>query len=135
NYTREFPYIWEEMRLPVRFQDDWARAEAILLDVARKHTVDLAEVGRPALEDLKRTYVVNESELHPRVYWRITDNWLEMTVRFIARDRGVRDLKDAMSRDILKALKEAGIEIASATYDIVGMPPLEIRRVPASEAK
>jgi hypothetical protein len=56
-------------------------------------------------------------------------------VRFIARDRGVRELKDAMSRDILKAFKEAGIEVASSTYDIVGMPPLQIRRAPAKEAK
>ena len=36
-----------------------------------------------------------------RVYLRMTDNWLELTVRFIARDHGMRDLKDAMSRDIL----------------------------------
>ena len=27
NYTHEFPYIWDEMRLPIRYQDDRARAE------------------------------------------------------------------------------------------------------------
>lgn len=135
NYTRDFPYIWDELRIPVRYQDDWARAEAILLESARKHTVDLAEVGRPALEELKRTYVVSESELQPRVYWRITDNWLELTVRFIARDRGVRELKDAMARDILNGFREAGIEVASATFDVVGVPPLELRRAPATKAK
>ena len=135
NYTREFPYIWEEIRLPVRYQDDWESAERILLETARRHTVDLAEIGRPALEDLQRTYVVSESELRPRVFWRLTDNWLEMTVRFIARDRGVRELKDAMSRDILRAFRAAGIEIASATYDIVGMPPLRITRASAGDRK
>lgn len=31
-----------------------------------------------------------------------------------------------MSRDILGAFDEAGIGIASATYNIVGMPPLRI---------
>jgi small-conductance mechanosensitive channel len=135
NYTRDFPYIWDEMRIPVRYVDDWEAAERILLDAARRHTVDLAEIGRAALEDLKRTYVVSESELKPRVYWRITDNWLELTVRFIARDRGVRELKDAMSRDILQAFRREGIEVASATYDIVGVPPLQIRRAPAGQPK
>jgi small-conductance mechanosensitive channel len=128
NYTREFPYIWEEMRIPVRYVDDWDAAERIMLDAARRHTVDLEGIGREALEDLQRTYVVGQSELKPRAYWRITDNWLEVTVRFIARDRGVRELKDAMSRDILRAFKDAGIEVASATYDIVGLPDVRIRR-------
>lgn len=41
-------------------------------------------------------------------------------MRFVAEARGVRDLKDAMSRDILAAFGEAGIGIVSATLDIVG---------------
>ena len=35
NYTRDFPYIWEEMRLPIGYKADRARAERILLDAAR----------------------------------------------------------------------------------------------------
>ena len=57
----------------------------------------------------------------------MTDNWLELTVRFVAEDHGVRDLKDAMTRDILAALDEAGIGIASATFEIVGLPPLRLQ--------
>lgn len=45
NYTREFPYIWEEMRLPVPYTADRQRAERILLDVATKHTIKIAEIG------------------------------------------------------------------------------------------
>ena len=66
--------------------------------------------------------------MKPRVYYRLTDNWLELTVRFVAEDRGIRDLKDAMSRDILAALDEAGIGIASATFEIVGLPPIRLHR-------
>jgi hypothetical protein len=50
-------------------------------------------------------------------------------VRFIAKDHGIRDLKDAMSRDILKALDDAGIGVASATFEIVGLPSLRIEDV------
>jgi hypothetical protein len=39
---------------------------------------------------------------------------------------GVRAIKDAMSREILGALEEAKLEIASATYDIVGFPEIHI---------
>ena len=40
NYTRDFPFIWEEMALPITYQADRERAEAILLDAARLHAVD-----------------------------------------------------------------------------------------------
>ena len=67
------------------------------------------------------------ADFEPKVYWRLTDNWLELTVRIITRDHGIRVVKDTMSRDVLRALDAAGIGIASATYEIVGLPPLEIR--------
>src|SRR5438270_10772938 len=34
NYSRDFPYIWDEINLPVRYQDDRAKAEQILIDAA-----------------------------------------------------------------------------------------------------
>lgn len=127
NYTREFPYLWEEMRLPVSYKDDRNRAEQILLDAARRHTVKLQDMSEEALEELRRRYFMPSAQLEPRVYWRLTDNWLEMTVRFIAPTHGIRELRDAMSREVLQALDEAKIGIASSTYDVVGMPPLRVQ--------
>ena len=39
--------------------------------------------------------------MRPRVYWRMTDNSLELTVRLPDYEHGVRDLKGAVTRDIL----------------------------------
>jgi small-conductance mechanosensitive channel len=126
NYTREFPYLWEEMTLPISYKDDRQRAEQILLNVSGQHTDEIAEKAQQAFAELGENYAVNKADLKPKVYWRITDNWLELTVRFIGKASGVRALKDTMSREILAALDEAGIGIASATYDIVGLPPLRV---------
>ena len=127
NYTREFPYLWEEMRLPLSYKDDRRRAEQILLDVANRHTIKTSELGKEALKELERRYFIASSDMEPRVFWRLTDNWLELTVRFVAETHGIRALKDAMSRDILQALEEAKIGIASGTYEIVGMPPIRVQ--------
>jgi small-conductance mechanosensitive channel len=132
NYTREFPYLWEEMAVPISYRDDRHAAERILLEAAERHTVKIAEIGEAAVEELERRYVVKRSEMKPRVFWRMTDNWLELTVRFIARDHGVRDLKDAMTRDVLAGLDRAGIGIASATFEIVSVPPLRVERAGAA---
>ncbi len=127
NYTREFPYVWEEMRLPVSYKDDRNRAEQILLEVANRHTAKLRDISEEQFKELERRYFLERADLVPKVFWRLTDNWLELTVRFIARTHGIRALKDAMSRDIISALDQANIGIASSTYDIVGMPPLRVQ--------
>ena len=133
NYTSEFPYIWDEMSVPVAYRDDHAAVERILLEAARKHTVKIEELSEPALAEMERRYVMRRSDLRPRVYQRMTDNWLELTVRFIALDHGVRDLKDAMTREILAGLDAAGIGIASATFEVTALPPLRVER-PAAKA-
>jgi small-conductance mechanosensitive channel len=119
NYTREFPYLWEEISLPVPYGADAPRAEAILLEAARRHTVRLGELGEAALAELERRYFVKASEMKPAVYYRLTDNWLELTVRFIAPTHAIRELKDAMSREILERFNAAGLRVASATLEIV----------------
>lgn len=126
NYTRDFPYIWEEISIPISYTADRDRAEQILLNCAERHTEAIKEMSQEALQIMRNRYFLHSSDLTPKVYYRITHNWLELTVRFVVREHGIRDLKDAVSRDILKDFDEAGIGIATTAYNIVGFPPLRI---------
>jgi small-conductance mechanosensitive channel len=129
NYTREFPYIWDEINLPIRYQDDRASAEQILLEAARRHAVTQDRIGEQEVKRIHDSFGIDMGEIDPKTFWRITDNWLEVTVRFLAPDHGVRTIKDAMSRDILAALDEAKIGIASGTYAIVELPPIKVEEM------
>lgn len=126
NYTRDFPFLWEEMHIPISYKSDRARAEQIILDAVRGNTQKIEEIGEEALQELERRYFVKRSELEPRAYLRLTDNWIELSVRFIVHDHGIRDVKNRISRRILDEFDRAGIEIASGTYDIVGLPPVRV---------
>lgn len=127
NYTSDFPFLWEEIRLPIPYDSDRDKAELILLEATQRHTVKITTMGEAALRELERRYAVKTSELAPRVYWRLTDNWLEMAVRFLVEDHAIRGVKDRISRDVLRGLDEAGISLASGTYQVVGMPPLKVQ--------
>jgi small-conductance mechanosensitive channel len=126
NYTRDFPYIWDEINLPVRYQDDRQRAEQILLEAARRHALTHEKIGDEEVSRLKENFGIEVGSIDPQSFWRITDNWLEVTVRFLAPDHGIRRIKDQMSREILAQLDEAKIGIASGTYAIVEVPPIKI---------
>ncbi len=130
NYTRDFPFIWEEMHIPVSYQADRRRAEQIMLAAANAHTQNVIELSEAALTNLERRYYVTKSELEPRVFVRLTDNWVELAMRFVVPDHGVRDIKDRISRDILAGFDEAKIGIASGTYEIVGMPTVRVQMTP-----
>lgn len=135
NYTREFPYLWEEMSVPISYTAHRKRAEEILLEVAIRNTVQIATMSEEAIQEMQRRYFVSSASMKPKVYYRLTDNWLELTVRFIVRDRGIRELKDQMSREILEAFEREKIEIASTTLELVGLPPLRIEGVDESSAR
>ena len=115
------------MTLPVAYKDDHGKVEQILLEAARRFGEDPHALAADARAELQRRFAIEQMDLEPRVFFRITDNWLELTLRFIVGTHRIRAAKDAMSRFIVGELDAAGIGIASATYDIVGLPPLELR--------
>jgi small-conductance mechanosensitive channel len=132
NYTDQFPYVWDEITIPIHYHADRDRAEAILLEAGRVHAVTCASAGHEEVERLEARYGVGIGDIDPKVYWQFGQDWLELTVRFLSPDHGTRDIKDRMTRDILAQLGEAGIVIASSSYEITGLPPLRIERVPAA---
>lgn len=129
NYTRDFPFIWEEMRFPIPYRDRH-RAEPIILEAITRHTQDITQLAQPELDHLKQRFFIEAADLKPRSYMRITDNWIEFAVRFLVHTHKIRDVKDAISRDIMDGFDAAGIGIASGTYDIVGLPPIRIEAMP-----
>lgn len=133
NYTKDFPYIWEEIRLPIPYESDWAAAERILLESAQRHATREAQLPAGALNELQRRYFMAAPDVEPQTFVRLTDNWIEVAVRFVTSEHGVRTVKDRMSREILNGLTEAGLQVASNTLEIVGLPPLRLAQpVPGS---
>jgi hypothetical protein len=99
------------------------------MDCVAEHVEPLDAESEPARRALGRRYFITVDDLTPRVFYRLTDNWLELTVRFIVHAHGVRDIKVAVSRAVLKKFDDTRIEIASATYEIVGAPTLRVQSV------
>jgi cytochrome c oxidase subunit 2 len=85
------------------------------------------EIAEPTLKVLEDKFAIKSADVAPRVFMRLTDNWVELSVRFLCKDHDVRGLKDRMSREIIDNLDRAKIGIASGTYEIVGLPPVRVQ--------
>jgi small-conductance mechanosensitive channel len=128
NFTREFPFIWDELRVAVPYRANGRTAEEILLRRTREATAEFQDESRRAREQLQHKYGRPLDDGAPRVFWRLTDNWLELTVRFIVPAYEVRSVKDRIARTVLHDLDAAHIEIASTTIELTGVPPLRIEQ-------
>lgn len=127
NYSRMFGFLWEEMRLPLHFDEDIDRAEAIALAAAREATADVVEEARRQLDRVRQEYPLQPADLEPQSYLRITDNWVELSVRFLVRAWGIRGAKDGITRAILARYRAEGITIASASVEIARVAELTVR--------
>ena len=82
-----------------------------------------AEGAEEAMRAMTRRYPVPRAELEPRVFARATDNWMELSARFVVPVRTARSVKDAMTRRVWDRLDAEGIEIASETAEVTLRQP------------
>ena len=126
NFTREFPFIWEEVHVPIPYRADRAAAERILLDAALAVTSDSRDDSDRARDVLQAAYGVDLEPHEPRVFCRITDNWVDLAVRFVVPEHGIRETKDAFTRRMLAEFDRAGIEVASTTIEVTRVPAVTV---------
>lgn len=119
NYTHEFAYIWDEISVPVRYSSDYAAAETCILSAAAKSALSAEKIGKEELQRIEQRFGVELREIEPKVFWRITEDWLELTVRFLGPDHGLRGIKDQMTRDILTSFEQQGIAIGAPRQEAV----------------
>jgi small-conductance mechanosensitive channel len=116
NYSASFDYLWEEITLPVAFDADWEAAAGILEREAV--SVSASVEAAAAISRMRRTYPIPPAELRPSVFATPTDDYMELTARFVVPVRDARSVKDALARRVVEAFEKIGVEIASTTSRI-----------------
>jgi small-conductance mechanosensitive channel len=132
NYTHAFAYIWDEVSVPVRYSSDHAAAEGCIVSAAAKHALSRDKIGDEEVKRLEQRFGIDVGEIDPAVFWRITEDWLEMTVRFLGPDHGIRRIKDQMTRDVMAGFARDGVEIGATRQEAVA--PAASKRAPPAPA-
>ena len=119
NYTKDHPYIWDEISIPITYDSDWKTALEMLKSVIATETRASAEKSEASVSNLSAKYYLPEKATESTVYAVLTDNWITMNIRYITEVRRRRELKDRLNRIILTELEQVdNIKIASESMDI-----------------
>ena len=131
NYTQCWQYLWDEIMIPVTYKSDWQRAGEIMLEHARKYTSHFHEQAETQLAEMMKVYPVQVTTVEPTLYIIMTDNWIEITLRYVVEPRERRQVKGQLHHELLQHFQsEPTITVASATFEIVGFPPLRSESLP-----
>ncbi len=119
NYTAYFPYLWDGMSIPVTFRSDWQLAMTIISEEISRFQSRIQAEAAETLELMRRSFYLPQSEAKPGVYVRFTDNWIEISVRYLVPSRERRMASSELSQAILRRLlAEPSITIASETMSV-----------------
>jgi small-conductance mechanosensitive channel len=119
NYTAYFPYLWDGLTIPVTFRSDWELAVRLISEEVELFHAHIEEEVAETLELMRRSFYLPRSEAKPGVYVRFTDNWIEISVRYLVPSRERRMASSELSQAILRCvLAEPGITIASETMHV-----------------
>jgi len=128
NYSGDFPFLWDEIVLPVKYGSDWKLARKMLNGLVNEVLVGYAAEVKDSWLHMVRQYRVEEANVEPMITLRATDNWIEFTVRYVVDYRKRRWMKDHLFTRILEEVDKSDnqIRLASTTFEVVTGSTLDV---------
>ena len=127
NYTKDHPFLWDEISLPITYDSDWKEAVTRILSVVRSETEKVGGEARESITNMDGKYYLPRRLVEPAVFITLTDNWINFDVRYVTMVRERRLAKSRLSRLILEEIERSeNIKLASTTIDIVGFPEVRL---------
>jgi len=129
NYTKHFSFIWDEVHIMITYDSNLTKAKEIALGIAHEVADPFKIAATNELDDLGEKYLITPSDVDEQIYTKITDNWVDLRLRYVVDPRQRRAVKRSIFEKLLEAFnREKDMKIASNTYDIVGFPPVKLER-------
>ncbi|OQY31853.1 MAG: mechanosensitive ion channel protein MscS [Anaerolineaceae bacterium 4572_5.1] len=123
NYTRGFPYIWNEMEVLITFESDWRKAKKTLQKIVDEFIApQLADIEK-SVRQTSQPYMIKPGTTTPIVYTSVEDSGVLFSVRYLCNPRRRRSSTSAIWEKTLSAFaKENDIQFAYPTQRFYRQP-------------
>ncbi|MBZ0201402.1 MAG: mechanosensitive ion channel family protein [Ignavibacteria bacterium] len=128
NYSGDFPFLWDEIKVPVKYGSDYELARKIISDAGNVVVSEYPEKAKKYWDEMLKNYLLENSSLDTMVTLTANDNWVEFTLRYVVNFKKRRITKDNIFTIILKEFEktEGKVGFASATFHLVEMPEIKV---------
>lgn len=128
NYSSDFPFLWDEIRIPVRYGSNYEIARQGFQQVLEEVTGEHARKLKGEWRRMTDKYMLEDAQLAPMVSLRMDDDWAEFALRYVVDYKKRRSTKDKICSLILKLIEESGgqIRLGATSLEVASVPPLDI---------
>jgi len=128
NYSRDFPFIWDEFDIPVRYGSDTELAKEIIMKIAAENLSDYVNASKNEWKTIVERYYIEDARVEPSLAITLTDNWIQFNLRYIVDYKRRRLTKHLLNELIISEIEKTGgkVQLASATVEIVRIPTIQV---------
>ncbi len=129
NYSGDFPFLWDEITIPIKYGSDHKFARELLLKISNDLLSDYASKAKDAWKELVEKFLIEDASVEPMITMIANDNWIEFTIRYVVDYKARRTTKDKLFNSILNEveLHKEKVALASATFHLVETPTIDVR--------
>ena len=128
NYSKDFPFIWDEFNLPIRYGSDIELAKAIIIKAATTTLAEYTKASKDQWKDVVTKYYIEDAMVEPTLATTLTDNWVKFNLRYIVDYKKRRVTKHVLNDLIRKEIEATNgkVVLASQTIELIKIPDLKI---------
>lgn len=122
NYSSEFPFLWDELTVPLRTESDHKLARKVFTQVLNDICGDYAASSEAKWNLLKNKFRVEPAQVQPMISLHFDENWITFTLRYVVDYKSRRSTKDKIYTAILEEIaKHEHIRIATSTSEVTSI--------------
>jgi small-conductance mechanosensitive channel len=121
NYSGDFPFLWDEIKIPIQYGSDYDAAKIMFEQIGKDVAGDLTQLSREKWSNMQNKFRLEDAQTEPMVSVIANYNWVEFTLRYVVSYKKRRVTKTELFTKILKDVEatNGAIKFASATFQIV----------------
>ncbi len=91
NYSAEYPFLWDEINVPIRTESDYKKAREVFTEVLNEVCKDYAVTSEKEWQRLANKFRVDQANVRPSVTLSFDENWITFNLRYIVdyKSRGI----------------------------------------------
>ncbi|WP_431111309.1 mechanosensitive ion channel family protein [Winogradskyella poriferorum] len=135
NYSQDFPFVWDEFNLPIRYGSNIELAKEIVISVAQEKLSEYVTESISKWKGVVDKYYIEDAQVNPSLAITMTDNWVQFNLRYIVDYKKRRYTKHILNEEIGKRIEQTNgkVKLASATFEIVNIPTVNIKYSKATD--
>lgn len=124
NYSGDFPFLWDEITIPIKTNGDYKYAKENLIQILQDEVGGFADLSQNSWDEMIGKFSMENARVQPMVTMAFDENWITFTLRYVVDYKSRRGTKSSLYDKILTMIHEsdAKIEIASAAFEITAFP-------------